>query len=332
MTQIPLRDFQAAQKRILPWIQKTPLNYSRTFSDYTGNEVYLKMENMQITGSFKIRGALNKIFNLTDDEKNRGVITCSAGNHAQGVAYASRCVKTSSLIILPENTADVKQAAAKHYGADIILKGKVYDESYAYAVQMRKKNQRVFVHAYQDPLVITGQGSLGLEVIEQLPDLNSVIVPVGGGGLISGIAIAIKQLKPKCRIYGVVSRSAPAMECLFHGKQYEAKKNFHPTNLTDGINVKQSSQEMFQCISEYVDDIVGVSDKEIESAILLLLERGKTLVEGAGAASVAALLKQANKWNLGKISVAILSGGNIDLNTVSRIIKKKNTKNKVKDK
>ena len=328
MKSILLRDFQTAQKKILPWIQKTPLNYSRTFSEYAGSKVYLKMENMQITGSFKIRGALNKIFHLTKEEKNRGVITCSAGNHAQGVAYASRCVKTSSLIVLPENTAAVKQAAARHYGAELVLKGKIYDESYAYATQMCKENQRVFIHAYQDPFVIAGQGSLGLEIMKQLPNLDSVIVPIGGGGLISGVAAAIKQLNHKCRIYGVVSHSAPAMEYLFHGKPYKAEKDFHPTNLTDGINVKHSNPEIFQYISKYVDDIVSVRDKEVETAMLLLLERGKTLVEGAGAASIAALLKQTTKWNLGKKSVVILSGGNIDLHSISQIITKKNWNDK----
>ena len=323
MKNILLKDFQAARKRIRSWIQQTPLNYSRTFSDYAGSQIYLKMENMQITGSFKIRGALNRIFNLTDEEKRRGVITCSAGNHAQGVAYAARCVKTSALIVLPENTASVKQAAAKHYGAEIILRGKVYDESYAHAVQIGEESRRMFVHAYQDPLVIAGQGSLGLEVMEQLPNVDSLIIPIGGGGLISGVAAAVKQLNPKCRIYGVVSSSAPSMEYLFYGKPYKAEKNFHPTSLTDGINVKEAHQGVFQYISKYVDDIIGVSDKEVELAIILLLERGKTLVEGAGAASVAALLKKGHKWELGKKSIAILSGGNIDLSTVSRVIKKK---------
>lgn len=320
---VSMEEFQKARKRISPWIQQSSFNHSRTFSDRVGAQVYLKMENEQRTGSFKVRGALNKIFSLSGEEKERGLISCSAGNHAQGVAYAAQCVKTSALLVLPENTPIVKEKAIRHYGAEVILHGQVYDESYSYALQLSRENRRIFIHAYQDPVVIAGQGSVALEMLEQLPDLNSVIVPVGGGGLISGIACVIKQLKPDCRVYGVVSALAPAMEYLFHKKKYNPKRHFFAGGLADGITVKCPSGRMFEdYISRYVDDIASVTEDEVASAIVLLLERGKSLVEGAGAVSVAALLKQSGKWDIGKKCGLIISGGNIDLNIIAQVIER----------
>ena len=320
---ISLIEFQEARARILPWIKKSALEYSRTFSERVGVQVYLKMENEQRTGSFKIRGALNKILSLSVEEKERGLISCSAGNHAQGVAYAAQCIKASTLLVLPENTPVVKEAAVRHYGAQVILHGKVYDESYSHALQVSKESKRVFIHAYQDPMIVAGQGSIALEIWEQLSDLDSIIVPIGGGGLISGIACVIKQLKPNCRVYGVVSSLAPAMEYLFHKKKYVPSKDFFIGGLADGITVKSPSYEMLETyISKYVDDIVSVTDDEIAAAIVLLLERSKTLVEGAGAVSVAALLKQSKKWNIGKKCAVIISGGNIDLNILSQVVER----------
>ena len=320
---ISLTEFQKARACISPWVKKSALEYSRTFSDLAGGRVYLKMENEQRTGSFKIRGALNKVLSLNEEEREKGLISCSAGNHAQGVAYAAQCIKTSTLLILPENTPVVKEAAVRHYGAQVILHGKVYDESYSYALQVSEESKRVFIHAYQDPMIIAGQGSIALEMWEQLSDLDSVIVPVGGGGLISGMAGVIKQLNPACRVYGVVSSLAPAMEYLFHKKKYVPSKDFLIGGLADGITVKSPSLEMFETyISKYVDDIVRVTDDEIAAAIVLLLERSKTLVEGAGAASVAALLKQSGKWSLGGKCAVIISGGNIDLNILSQVVER----------
>ena len=320
---ISIEEFQQSRQRITSWIQQSSLKYSNTFSDHVGVEVYLKMENEQRTGSFKVRGALNKVLSLSSEERKRGLISCSAGNHAQGVAYAAQCVKTSTVLVLPENTPLVKEEAVRHYGAEVILHGEVYDESYSYALQLSWENKRIFIHAYQDPLVIAGQGSVALEILEQIPDLNSVIVPIGGGGLISGIACVIKQLKPDCRVYGVVSALAPAMEYLFHKKKYNPERHFFAGGLADGIIVKSPSGEMFEkYISRYVDDIVTVTEDEVASAIVLLLERGKSLVEGAGAASVAALLKQNGKWDIGKKCGLIISGGNIDMNIIAQVIER----------
>ena len=320
---ISLKTFEKARECISPFIQKSALNYSRTLSERTGTQVYLKMENEQRTGSFKVRGALNKILNLSEEEKKRGLISCSAGNHAQGVAYAAQCVNASALLVLPENTPIVKEEAVRHYGAEVVLHGKVYDESYTYALKLSKEKNKVFIHAYQDSEVIAGQGSIALEMLEQVPELDSVIVPIGGGGLISGIACAIKQIKPSCRVYAVVSALAPAMEYLFHKKRYISEKHFFPGGLADGIIVKTPSHQIYEnYISQYVDDIVSVTEDEIASAIVLLLERGKAMVEGAGAVSVASLLKQKNKWNLGKKCGLIISGGNIDLNIISQVIER----------
>lgn len=320
---ISLTEFQSARARISPWVKNSALDYSRTFSELVGVQVYLKMENEQRTGSFKIRGALNKVLSLSVEERKKGLISCSAGNHAQGVAYAAQCVEASSLLVLPENTPVVKEEAVRHYGAQIILHGKVYDESYSHALNLSRESKRVFIHAYQDPMVIAGQGSIALEIWEQLSDLDSVIIPIGGGGLISGMASVIKQLKPGCRVYGVVSSLAPAMEYLFHEKNYVSSKDFFVGGLADGIAVKSPSHEMFETyISKYVDDIVSVTDDEIAAAMVLLLERSKTLAEGAGAASVAALLKQNGKWKLGKKCALIVSGGNIDLNILSQVVER----------
>ena len=318
---ILIKDFKEAQKKINPWIFKTPLNYSRTLSALSSVDIYLKMENEQITGSFKIRGALNKILNTSEIERKKGFISCSAGNHAQGVAYAAKCIKGSALIVLPESTPIIKEEAVRNYGADIVIEGKVYDESYSKALQLCQETGRLFIHAYEDPLIITGQGSIGLEIIEQLSDVDSVIVPLGGGGLVSGIAAVIKQIKPSCRVYAVVSALAPAMEHFFHKKPYHPDKDFKGLGLADGITLKQASRKMFEeYIAKYVDDIVSVEENDIASAMVLLLERGKTLVEGSGAVAAAALLKQHKIWKLGQKCALVLSGGNVDMNTLSHII------------
>ena len=337
--------------KIGPYIRKTPLKFSRTISEIAKSEVFLKMENEQKTGSFKIRGALNKILHLNpflkgaasgnfsaykekvkhenyaldlDGERNRVLVSCSAGNHAQGVACAAQCVGAKALLVLPESTPIVKEQAVRQYGAQVVLKGKIYDESYAHALKLAEEKQGIFIHAYKDPLVIAGQGSIGLELLEQAPDLDSVIVPIGGGGLISGIALAIKQKKPSCRIYGVVSSLAPAIQHLFHNKEYTPEQHFAGRKgLADGIIVKAPDKELFESyIRPYVEDIVSVTDEEVAESMVFLLERAKTLAEGAGAVSLAGLLQQKKRWNYGKKCALIISGGNMDLNILSRVIKK----------
>jgi len=320
---ISIEEFKKARDRISSRLKPSTLSYSQTLSESVGASVYLKKENEQKTGSFKVRGALNKALNLSEEEAKKGLISCSAGNHAQGVAYAAKSIGSSALLVLPENTPIVKENAVRHYGAQVILHGQVYDESYLYALHLAKESKKTFIHAYQDPMIVAGQGSVAMELIEQEPDLSSVVVPIGGGGLIGGIAGVIKQIKPNCRVYGVVSEMAPGMKYLFHKKTYNPGKHFLASGLADGITVKKPSQEMFDTyISKYVDDVVSVTDDEIASAIVLLLERGKTVVEGSGAVPVAALLKQHKKWDIKGKCALILSGGNIDLNIVSQVIEK----------
>ena len=316
---ISIEQFHLAHRRLSPWVKETAFKPSVALSERTGVEVYLKMENEQKTGSFKVRGALNKILSLSEKERTKGVISSSAGNHAQGTAFAARCVHTSALLVLPENAPVVKREAVRRYGSKMILHGKIYDESYSYALQLAKKEHKTFIHAYKDPLVIKGQGGVGLEMLKQVPDLDSVIVPIGGGGLIGGIACVVKQIRPECKVYGVVSTVAPAMEHLFHKKP--APSVVSEGRLADGIIVKKPNPFVFKnYISRYVDDIVSVTEEETASAIVLLLEREKTLAEGAGAVTTAALLKQKNKWNLGKKCGVVISGGNIDLNIISDVV------------
>ena len=321
---ILIEPIETSYGKIGPYIRKTPLKFSRTISEIAKSEVFLKMENEQKTGSFKIRGALNKILHLNPTERKRVLVSCSAGNHAQGVACATQCVGAKALLVLPESTPIVKEQAVRQYGAQVVLKGKIYDESYAHALKLAEEKQGIFIHAYKDPLVIAGQGSIGLELLEQAPDLDSVIVPIGGGGLISGIALAIKQKKPSCRIYGVVSSLAPAIQHLFHNKEYTEGKHFAGRKgLADGIIVKAPDKELFESyIRPYVEDIVSVTDEEVAESMVFLLERAKTLAEGAGAVSLAGLLQQKKRWNYGKKCALIISGGNMDLNILSRVIKK----------
>ncbi|USN48852.1 MAG: threonine ammonia-lyase [Pseudobdellovibrionaceae bacterium] len=316
---ITLDKIQEAQKRIANIANRTPLEFSSGVSQRLGAEVYLKYENKQPTGSFKIRGALNKILQLTEKERAQGIIAASAGNHAQGVAFSARHVGATSHIVMPEGSPIVKIQATQNYGANVILAGNYFDESYAYAQELAKENGYIFVPAFSDPNIIAGQGTLGLEVVEDLKDLDSVIVPIGGGGLISGVATAIKSLLPKCKVYGVVAENAPGMKLLYRGEPYD-RKMARPS-IADGIAVKNPSQELFDhYIKHMVDDIVSVNEAEIAEAITFLLERTKTMVEGSGAVGLAAASKAG--WDLGKKSCLILSGGNIDLNLLAQVIEK----------
>lgn len=288
-----------------------------------GSEIYLKPENLQVTGSFKVRGAYYKISQLTDEEKAKGVIACSAGNHAQGVALAATHSGIKSLICLPEGAPISKVEATRHLGADICLVKGVYDDAYQRAMQLRDEMGYTFVHPFDDELVIAGQGTIGLELLEQLPDVDNVIVPIGGGGLISGVAYAIKSLNPSVKVYGVQASGAPSMVQSFEKHYIECLPSV--STIADGIAVKEPGEHTFDLCEKYVDGIVTVSEDEICAAILALMEQQKLIAEGAGAVSVAAAMF--NKVPVeGKKTICLVSGGNIDVTILSRVINRGLTK------
>ncbi len=295
--------------------RKTDLILSKTLLE--GNEIYLKSENLQVTGSFKLRGAYYKISKLTQEQKSRGIIACSAGNHAQGVALAAQKNGIKAAIFIPATAPISKVEATRKYGAEIKLIDGVYDDAYKAACEYQKETGGVFIHPFDDEDVIAGQGTIGLEVLEQLPDVDDVVVPIGGGGLISGIAYAIKQLKPSCKIYGVQAQGAGSMYQSFLNKKILELPVVH--TFADGTAVKRPGNLTFELCSKYVDDIVTVTDDEIASAILTLMEKQKLVAEGAGALSVAAVMF--NKLPVSnKKTACIVSGGNIDVNILSRVI------------
>ena len=281
--------------------------------------LYLKPENLQITGSFKVRGAGYKIATLSDEEKSRGVIACSAGNHAQGVALAASKYGIKSLICLPDNAPISKVEATKSYGAEVCLVEGCYDDAYNEALRLRDEKGLTFVHPFDDENVIAGQGTIGLEIINSLDDIDAVIVPVGGGGLISGIAFAIKSIRPSIKVYGVQAAGAPSMFNSVRDGEIGCLDSVF--TIADGIAVKQPGENTFKYVNEYVDDIALVTDDEISSAILELIERQKMVAEGAGAAAVAAAML--GKFPIkGKNVVSVVSGGNIDVTSLSRVIKR----------
>ena len=281
------------------------------------SDIYLKPENLQITGSFKVRGAYYKISQLSDEEKKKGVIACSAGNHAQGVALGATSHGIKSLICLPEGAPISKVEATRRLGAEICLVPGVYDDAYQRALQLRDEHGYTFIHPFNDDNVIAGQGTIGLELLDQLPDIEAVVVPIGGGGLISGVAFAIKSLKPDVKVYGVQAAGAPSM--------YQSIHDHHPETLAsvstvaDGIAVKTPGDLTYEMCSKYVDDIALVTEDEICAAILRLMEEEKMIAEGAGAVSVAAAMF--NKVPIkGKKTVCLVSGGNIDVNILNRVV------------
>ena len=316
---ISLSDIQAACKNLASKVQETQLHYSRSCSDWLGTRVYLKCENEQMTGSFKIRGAYNKISSLSEAERKQGVVASSAGNHAQGVALSATWLGIGSHIVMPQNSPLVKISATQGYGAEVILHGEFYDEAYQLARQLEKEKDYVFVHPFEDPAIIAGQGTVGLEILDQLPDVDSVLVPIGGGGLISGIATAIKAKRPECKVFGVISENTPGMYHLFKGEK-EAKFQNSPS-IADGAAVKVPSETMHKkYLSRLVDDVVRVKEDDIAESMVFLLERAKTVVEGAGAMAMAAAAQKT--FSLGKKSVVVLSGGNVDLNALAKIIER----------
>lgn len=283
------------------------------------SEIYLKTENLQVTGSFKVRGAYYKMSQLSDEEKERGVIACSAGNHAQGVALAAAKNGINSIICLPDGAPISKVEATKSYGAKVCLVKGVYDDAYAEALRQRDENGYTFIHPFDDENVIAGQGTIGLELLEQLPEMDAVIVPVGGGGLISGVAYAIKSLNPDIKVYGVQASGAPSMFNSIHDHKIECLDSV--STIADGIAVKEPGENTFKYVSDYVDDIVTVTDDEISAAILALMEKQKLVTEGAGAVSVAAAMFNKVPVKNKKV-VCLLSGGNIDVTILSRVIKR----------
>ena len=281
--------------------------------------VFLKTENLQITGSFKVRGAYYKISQLTEEEKSHGVIACSAGNHAQGVALAAQKNGIKAVICLPDGAPISKVEATRSYGAEICLVEGVYDDAYNKAIQLKEENNYTFIHPFDDENVIAGQGTIGLELIEQVPDLDAVVVPVGGGGLISGVAFALKSLNPNIKVYGVQASGAPSMvESLAENK---IKCLDSVSTIADGIKVKEPGEHTFEYCKKYVDDIITVTDDEVSSAILALIEQHKMIAEGAGAVSVAAVMFDKIPVE-GKNVVCLVSGGNIDVTILSRVIKR----------
>lgn len=316
---VSLAEIQKARTTLQGVICRTGLAYTNTISEMSGNQVYLKMENLQRTGSFKLRGAYNKIANLSAEEKVKGVIASSAGNHAQGVALAATSFGIHSTVVMPKNAPLSKVNATRGYGARVVLHGDVYDEAYAEAKRIQDEQGATFIHPFNDPMVIAGQGTIGLELLEDLPDVEVVVVPIGGGGLIAGMAIALKKMKPSIKVIGVQTKNMPCMAKAL-ANQCVVTIDGIPT-IADGIAVKTPGNLTFDIVQRYVDEIVTVDEEEIASAILLLLERVKTVSEGAGAASVAAVLNRFAEYKDRKIA-AVISGGNIDVNTMTRIINK----------
>lgn len=284
-----------------------------------GTDLYLKTENLQVTGSFKVRGAYYKMACLSDEEKQRGVIACSAGNHAQGVALAAQKNGIKAVICLPDGAPISKVEATKSYGAEVCLVEGVYDDAYQKALSLRDEKGYTFVHPFNDEDVIAGQGTIGLELIEQLPDLDAVLVPIGGGGLISGIAYTLKTINPRVKVYGVQACGAPSMAQSLKDGAVEELSNV--STIADGIAVKKPGDLTFDICSKYVDEVVTVTDDEISAAILALMEQQKLVTEGAGAVAVAAAMFHKVDLN-GKKAVCVLSGGNIDVTILSRVIKR----------
>ncbi|WP_135827407.1 threonine ammonia-lyase [Halorussus halobius] len=315
---LELSDVVDARGRVEETARRTPLDYSHTFSDMTGAEVHLKLETFQRTGSFKIRGATNRIATLTDDEKAAGVVTASAGNHAQGVALAATRTGVDSTIVMPKHAPISKVDATRDYGASVELFGDDYDEAAEKAHEIEREEGRTYVHAFDDEMVMAGQGTIGLEVVEDLPEVDTVVVPIGGGGLIAGIATAVTAEQPDARVVGVQAEGASS------AAQSLAKGAVHTLDsvdtIADGIATRSVGEQTFAVIEQRVDEVVTVSDSEIAVAVTHLLERAKTLVEGAGAVSLAALLSGAIEYDEGEVVVPVLSGGNIDMNTLTTVV------------
>lgn len=317
---ISLNKIIQAKRNIDGFVAKTPFGFAPKLSKIAGADIYLKKENLQITGAYKVRGAFNKIANLDENAKKCGVVAASAGNHAQGVAISAKHFGVKAIIIMPEAAPLSKVSGTKALGAEVILKGNNFDEAYAYALEYAKDNNMSFIHPFDDELVQAGQGTIALEMLDEVSNLDYMVVPVGGGGLISGVASCVKQINPDIKIIGVSAKGAPAMFESFKDKCQHNSKSVR--TIADGIAVRDASQITLSHILECVDEMVQVDDEEIANAILYLLEQQKIMVEGAGAVSVAAILEGKFEFKKGAKIGAILSGGNIDVQTLSIIIEK----------
>ena len=317
---IPFENIKKAHKRIKDVVYKTPFAYAPILSQKVGNEIYLKKENLQTTGAFKLRGAFNKIASIPEEKRKKGVIAASAGNHAQGVAFSANYFNVPSIIVMPEATPLTKVTGVKEYGGEVVLAGNNYDEAYEYALTLAKEKGLEFIHPFADDEVMAGQGTIGIEMLEQVPDLDYIIVPIGGGGLISGIASAVKQINPHIKVIGVTAEGAPAMRLSFLSGSVQ--DSAFVKTIADGIAVRDTNPKMYKLVREVVDDIVEVDDEEIANAILFLMERQKVVIEGAGAVGVAALLHHKIKFTAPKKVGVVLSGGNIDVTMINLIIEK----------
>ncbi|MCP4970979.1 MAG: threonine ammonia-lyase [Arcobacter sp.] len=316
---ITLNDIKEAKNRLKTVINQTPLTYAPLLSKELNSDIYLKKDNLQLTGSFKLRGAFNRVSKLSKNQIDAGIVAASAGNHAQGLAFATEYFNCKSTIFMPEATPLTKVSGVKSYGANVILHGENFDEAYEAAMEYSKENNLEFIHPFADDDVIAGQGSIALEILEQIEDIDELVVPIGGGGLIAGIAIAAKAVKPNIKIIGVVATGARAMK-----ESYEAHLPIDSKSvktIADGIAVRDVTPKMLDLIIEYVDEIVEVTDNEIANAILFLLEKHKLVVEGAGAVSTAAIMHNKIYCEGSKVC-AIVSGGNIDVTMLSLIIEK----------
>ncbi|HTZ81860.1 MAG TPA: threonine ammonia-lyase [Candidatus Acidoferrales bacterium] len=316
---IQLSDIHAALGRIRSDIRISPCTHSETFSGLTRNEIFLKLDNHQRTGAFKERGALNKLLTLSSEERSRGVVAASAGNHAQGVAYHAGRHGVHARILMPLPTPLTKVSSTRAYGAEVILHGANYDEAYEKAVQQSHDDGLTLIHAFDDNAVIAGQGSLGLEILQQHPDIEAIVSPIGGGGLIGGIACAVKETNPAVKVFGVQPARIPSMKAAVEkGKPVTLDS---AKTIADGIAVRRAGERTLPLVQKYVDDIATVEEEEIANAILLLLEREKTLAEGAGAAAIAAVLNRKLPLQ-GKRVAVLVCGGNIDVTLLSRIIER----------
>lgn len=316
MVRLSRDDFLAAREYVARHARHTPLLTSRQLNELTGYDVYLKAEMFQRTGSYKIRGPLNKLMRLSEEQKRRGVICSSAGNHAQGVALAARIYGIRAVVCMAENATPSKVAATRGYGAEVVLHGSIWDEANAKALELAEREGLTMIHPFDDLELIAGQGTLGLEIAEDLPDLDAVVVPIGGGGLISGVSMAVKSMLPTARIFGVESSDAPGM-----ARSVEAGHVVtldHVGSVIDGLRVQRVGEITFQVVSEFVDEIVTLPDVEIFDAVVWVMNRCKLVIEGAAAAPVAALLQGRIDLPAGSKVVCVLSGGNVNLDRLGR--------------
>ena len=317
---VTLEDVLAARQRIRDAVYLSPCPRTETLSRLSHTHAHLKLDNLQMTGAYKERGALNKLLTLGPVERERGLIAASAGNHAQAVAYHAGRLRVKATIVMPETTPIMKVANTRGHGARVVLHGANYDEAYGEARRLEREEGMTFVHPFDDEAVIAGQGTIGPEILEQVPELDAVVVPVGGGGLVSGVGVAVKGLAPGVKVIGVETEALPCMLAALEAGEIVTLEG--ASTIADGIAVKRAGEITFQHVRRFVDEIVTVSEEEIASAILYLLEREKTVVEGAGAVAVAALMHHRLRGLEGRRVCAVISGGNIDVNVVARVIER----------